>query len=139
MNSLLLMIYLTAVAHGVEPRLAIAIAHTESRFKTGAIGKSGDTGLFQVRHQFVTESQDELLDPKVNTLVAMRLLKKAKRGCSSLGQYWPVCYNRGVSGGKRLVEPQFDDYYLKVSLTKMCLDGFSKRQIMSGKAKECFL
>jgi len=137
MTSTILMIYLLAVSNGVDPRLALSIAYNESGFNPNAIGSCGDIGLFQVRHQLVDESLNELFDAETNTKVALKLLKEVKVQCNSLGDAWFLCYNRGVTGAKKLAHPFKTDYYLKVSATRNCLKRYTYRDLVRGNV-ECF-
>ena len=135
------MIWLTALSQNFDPRLALSVAWIESSFNPELVGKAGDTGLFQVVHWYVPETQEELLDPKLNAEVGIRVLKQMRRKCSDMSDaasLWVLCYNHGVTGAHRIEQPLADKYYLRVSSTKDCLYQYKQKEILSGKANRCF-
>lgn len=137
MTELIMLIYLAAASAHVSPHIAVAIAMTESNLNPHAVGTKGDIGLFQVRHALVKESEEELKHPKTNTQAALRIMRNAIRGCGGLyGDGWVVCYNRGVVGGKRLVDYTGDSYYRKVMRRASCLRRHSV--INASVVKGCY-
>jgi len=140
MNDLIVMIYLAAISANVPPHVALAIAMTESNLNPKAVGTKGDTGLFQIRHELVRETQSELFHPEVNTKAALKIMKNAMRGCGHYNEGWVICYNRGVTGGKRVVDYKADSYYRKVTRRAACLKGLGYRRIASNltNLKGCY-
>ena len=53
--------------YGVDPKLLVAVVHTESRFNTGAVGRGGSAGLMQVMPATAARygmTAEQLKDPK---------------------------------------------------------------------------
>lgn len=112
---LITLIHLYASIFGLEPRLAEAIARVESNLNPAAIGQIGEIGLFQIRPEYAGVSKKSLLNPNVNTLIAMRKLVNKRKECShKLDNTWIICYNVGVEGAKRIKHPKLFPYYKKV-------------------------
>lgn len=123
-------IYLTALFYGIDPHLALSVAIKESNLNPNSIGKKGDIGLFQVRYRFVSETKEELLNPEVNAKAGVRILKQSKRQCHlKKNNQWLICYNRGVSGAKRLKYPELDEYHLEINKIYKCLKKYSYKQL----------
>lgn len=100
---------------GIDPEITRAVIKVESDGNVMAVGKLGDSGLMQVRHQFVPESQLQLFNPCTNVRRGVALLKKAKDSCKhKLNNTWLVCYNLGLKGGSRIKRPTSFIYYKKV-------------------------
>jgi len=100
---------------GIDPFLTDAIIKVESNGNPMAVGKVGDSGLMQVRHQFVPETQQQLFNPCTNIRRGVALLKKAKDNCKhKLNNTWLICYNLGLNGGSRIKRPTSFIYYKKV-------------------------
>ena len=95
-----------ASKYGVDPKLALAIAETESDFKENAVGKLGEKGIFQLLPKF---HSDYSIDSGVQYLALV------KQVCSPYyGDYWVVCYNRGPYA-EFPEDPENNQYYQKVS------------------------
>lgn len=104
-----------SLLNGVNPQLTESIIQIESRGNTFALGTQGDSGLMQIRHQFVPETQLQLFNPCTNIRRGVKLLKEAKEKCiHKLNYTWVVCYNLGIRGGKKIKHPKKFPYYLKV-------------------------
>lgn len=130
MNEIAAIIYLNALAAGINPHLAISVAVVESNLNPAAIGLKGDVGLFQVRHELVEESFFDLLNLDKNIRAGLRVLAHAKRGCNNFeDKTWVVCYNRGVTGAKRVVNKKNDAYYRKVNNVYNCLKQHGYKSI----------
>lgn len=100
---------------GIDPEITNAVIKVESNGNTMAVGTMGDSGLMQVRHQFVPETQQQLFNPCTNVRRGVALLKKAKDNCKHrLNNTWLVCYNLGLKGGSRIRHPSSFIYYKKV-------------------------
>lgn len=139
MTSIILLIYASAVAQHFDPRLALSVAFVESSFNPLAEGTTGDIGLFQVRHELVGLTKEEMLDVDRNIDYGIKLLRLARNGCSGMDEITSVvCYNRGIGGGKRVVFPSTDSYVLKVSRVYDCLSQYSYLDLVKGKEKGCF-
>jgi soluble lytic murein transglycosylase-like protein len=100
---------------GLNPNLTNAIIQVESRENPFSIGSNGDSGLMQIRHQFVPESQLQLLNSCTNIKRGVQLLKKAKQSCiHKANDTWVICYNLGIKGARRIKRPSSFIYYKKV-------------------------
>jgi len=101
--------------NGIDPRITTAVVKVESNGNPFAVGKQGDSGLMQVRHQFVPESQKQLLQSCTNIQRGTDLLRKAKEKCKhKLNNTWLVCYNLGIKGGNKIKHPSKFIYYKKI-------------------------
>lgn len=104
-----------SLLNGINPILTQAVIEVESKNNTFAVGKLGDSGLMQIRHKFVPETQLQLFNPCTNVRRGVELLKKAKQRCKhKLEKTWLVCYNAGIRGGSRIKRPNKFSYYKKV-------------------------
>lgn len=100
---------------GIDPRITNAVIQVESNGNPFALGKLGDSGLMQVRHQFVPETQQQLFQGCTNVRRGVELLKQAKEKCRhKLNNTWLVCYNVGIKGGQKIRHPSKFIYYKKV-------------------------
>jgi soluble lytic murein transglycosylase-like protein len=100
---------------GIDPTITNAVIKVESDWDNFAVGNAGDSGLMQIRHQFVPESQQQLFNSCTNISRGVSLLKKAKDNCKhKLNNTWLVCYNLGLRGGSRLRHPARFIYYKKI-------------------------
>lgn len=100
---------------GIDPSISQAIIKVESNGNIMAVGTKGDSGLMQVRHKLVPESQLQLFNPCTNVRRGIAILKKAKDKCKhKLNNTWLVCYNLGIAGGSRIKHPSSFIYYKKV-------------------------
>lgn len=101
--------------NGIDPMLTKSIIQVESNGNPFAMGDKGDSGLMQIRHQFVPESRLQLLNPCTNIMRGVHLLKQAKEKCKhKVNKTWVVCYNLGIRGGSRIRYPDKFKYYKKV-------------------------
>lgn len=104
---------LTATTPEVPWDLVVAIAYTESRYNTKAVGSShGEQGLMQLRPQFWPDAED-LFNAEENMELAISYLASIRRLCSKHGPSWYVCYNVGPY---RVIASPFSElsYYKKV-------------------------
>lgn len=100
---------------GIDPEITNAVIKVESNGNTFAVGKNQDSGLMQIRHPLVPETQQQLFNPCTNIRRGVTLLKKAKDRCThKLNNTWLVCYNLGITGGSRIKYPSSFIYYKKV-------------------------
>jgi hypothetical protein len=105
--------------NGIDPSITKAVISVESKGNPFAIGTQGDSGLMQVRHQFVPESQKQLLQSCTNIKRGVTLLKQAKDKCvHKLNNTWIICFNTGITGGVRIRHPEKFIYYKKI-MTKL--------------------
>lgn len=101
--------------YGVEPKLALSIVQVESNYKVNAVGPVGEIGLFQIRPEYVSVSRKALFNPQVNSLLGIQKLAQKKARCvHKADKTWVICYNRGVTGGSKVVNPYENEYYKKV-------------------------
>lgn len=104
-----------SLMHGLNPVLTNAIIQVESRENPFSIGSHGDSGLMQIRHQFVPETQLQLLNSCTNIERGVQLLKKAKQDCiHKANNTWVICYNLGIKGARKIKYPSSFIYYKKV-------------------------
>lgn len=100
---------------GIDPQITQAVIQVESRGNPFAVGKLGDSGLMQIRHQFVPETQQQLFQSCTNIKRGVTLLKQAREKCKhKLNNTWLVCYNVGIKGGLKIRHPSKFIYYKKV-------------------------
>ena len=100
---------------GIDPRITQAVIQVESRGNPFAVGKLDDSGLMQIRHKFVPETQQQLFQGCTNVVRGIELLKQARERCKhKLNKTWLVCYNAGVKGGAKIKHPTKFKYYKKV-------------------------
>lgn len=100
---------------GIDPRITNAVIQVESRGNPFALGKLGDSGLMQIRHQFVPETQQQLFQGCTNVMRGVQILKQAKERCKhKLNNTWLVCYNVGIKGGRKIRYPAKFPYYKKI-------------------------
>ena len=100
---------------GIDPRLTQAVIQVESRGNPFAVGKLGDSGLMQIRHRFVPETQQQLFQSCTNVKRGVELLKQAREKCKhKLNNTWLVCFNAGIRGGSKIRHPSSFIYYKKV-------------------------
>lgn len=99
----------TAERAGIDPELALAIAHVESNFNPNAIGSLGERGVFQLRPEFF--GHPATIDQHVH--VAIFYMKSFKGRCIAMyGEAWFICYNYGPY--RKVQSPQKTAYYKKV-------------------------
>lgn len=113
-NSIVEIIERKAVKYGIDPKLAVAIAMTESSLNPNAVGSLGEIGLFQLRPEFHDVRPGDI---KHNVELAMRYLSYVKNRC--LRRYdaaWFVCFNTGPNRKKLIERPQEFSYYKKVMI-----------------------
>lgn len=100
---------------GIDPNLTNAVIQVESRGNPFAVGKLDDSGLMQIRHKFVPETQQQLFQGCTNIKRGVALLKQAREKCKhKLDNTWLVCYNLGTKGGAKIRYPSKFIYYKKV-------------------------
>lgn len=105
-----------SIMNGIDPSLTKAVISVESNGNPFALGKSGDSGLMQIRHKYVPESQLQLFQSCTNIMRGTALLRTAREKCKhTLDRTFVVCYNLGVAGGSRLKYPKKWRYYVKVT------------------------
>ena len=100
---------------GIDPSITNAVIEVESKGNPFALGKNQDSGLMQIRHQFVPETQQQLFQGCTNIKRGVALLKQAREKCKhKLDNTWLVCFNAGLKGGSKLRYPSSFIYYKKV-------------------------
>lgn len=102
----------TAVEHGVDPVLALAIARVESNVNPRAVGSLGEVGVFQLRPEFHSVSEDEF----ANIETAIQYLAVLKERCAHYGDAYFICFNLGHV--RRVNYPNKFPYYVKVMREK---------------------
>jgi hypothetical protein len=113
-----LLLFMHAPHYGIDPKLAAAVIKTESNFNPKAIGNIGEVGLFQIRPEFSKYSRQELMDPEVNVLEGLKMMKVAKKHCPHReGKQFVICHNVGLTGAARIKHPTLWPYYKKVYAT----------------------
>jgi soluble lytic murein transglycosylase-like protein len=100
---------------GIDPAITNSVIKVESSGNPLAMGQKGDSGLMQIRHKFVPETQKQLLQSCTNVMRGVALLKQARDKCKhKLNNTWLVCYNLGIKGGSKIRYPSSFIYYKKV-------------------------
>jgi soluble lytic murein transglycosylase-like protein len=100
---------------GIDPIITQAVIQVESQGNPYALGKAGDSGLMQIRHQFVPETQLQLFQGCTNIRRGVDILKQAKEKCKhKINNTWVVCYNVGIKGGQKIKHPTKFPYYKKI-------------------------
>ena len=101
--------------NGVDPNITNAVIEIESNGNPLAVGGKGDSGLMQIRHKFVPETQKQLFQSCTNVMRGVAILREAKDKCKhQLNNTWLVCYNLGLKGGSKIRYPSSFIYYKKV-------------------------
>lgn len=103
-------ILMQAHKEGINPKLALAIAKTESNLNPKARGSKGEIGLFQIMPK--TYPGVYLVDTDKNIKYGVKLLAKYKKQCKDMGDAWFVCYNNGPNRRPRY--PYWHPYYKRV-------------------------
>lgn len=102
--------------NGINPAVTNAVISVESKGNPFALGRHGDSGLMQIRHKYVPESQSQLFQSCTNVMRGTALLKQAREKCKhTVDNTFVVCYNLGTTGGSRLRFPKKWNYYVKVT------------------------
>lgn len=113
--TLLSCIYFYSFLHGIDPQITKAVIQVESSGNPVAVGGKGDSGLMQIRHKYVPETQLQLFNPCTNVKRGTKLLSEAMKRCKHKAEMtWIVCYNVGIAGGSRIKWPKKFPYYKKV-------------------------
>jgi soluble lytic murein transglycosylase-like protein len=100
---------------GIDPTITNAVIQVESRGNPFAVGSLDDSGLMQIRHKFVPETQHQLFQGCTNVMRGVELLREARDKCThKLNNTWLVCYNVGLRGGLKIRHPSKFIYYKKV-------------------------
>lgn len=93
-----------ATEHNLDPILIEAIVRSEAGFKKDgktynpdAIGKIGEIGLMQMRHEYL-EEPTRYLNPYENLKEGTKRLVELKRLENTLGAFWFTAWNAGASG-----------------------------------------
>ena len=116
MQTLIISLILTlAPKFGLDSKLALAVARTESSLRASAVGPVGEIGVMQIRPKYSLFKRGELFNPAINIVEGLRMLEFAKKNCKhQKDNTWVVCYNLGVTGGSRITKPKKFRYYKAV-------------------------
>lgn len=94
-----MMVRQAAEKEGVDPRLALAIAYTESRFNPKVPrGEAGEVGLMQIKPATAAEmgfSMQDILTPEKNIEAGIKYLKQALDVTGNDIRLAPIYYNGG--------------------------------------------
>ena len=102
----------SAERHGIDPKLAVAIAQTESNLDPCKIGDLGEYGLFQLRPEF---HKTKLCDVDNHIETAVKYLVYVRKRClKRYGDAWFICFNTGPNRKHVIKEPKQFRYYIKV-------------------------
>jgi soluble lytic murein transglycosylase-like protein len=101
--------------NAIDPAVTKAVISVESNGNQFAVGKTQDSGLMQIRHNLVPESQLQLFSSCTNVMRGTFLLAQAKKKCKhTIDRTWIICYNRGLTGGRKTRYPKNTNYYKKI-------------------------
>lgn len=129
MLKIYLCLAMASATHNVPVELLYGIAKVESNLNPSAVSLDRhDYGLMQVRQKYSKLSKRDLLDACKNAKEAARILKQARALCvHKAGHGYLTCYNRGVTGAKRVKNASKDAYVRKV-LTHARQAGLEERK-----------
>jgi len=101
--------------YGIDPKVSATIVQLESSGNPTAKGKAGEIGLMQLLpSSFPDHMPEDLYDPITNVREGVRYLSIVKRSCRFKSNFkYVICYNRGPTGGNKVVSPKENEYYLK--------------------------
>lgn len=105
MEQLILIINLiihSSIENGLDPHLAIAVAHTESAFNPRAKGSAGEIGIGQLKPstgKFINR-QLSVFNTKENIILMVEYLKLCEQKYGKLTDASISCYNRGHNSKK---------------------------------------
>jgi soluble lytic murein transglycosylase-like protein len=115
MDTILSLVMLYAGQYGVDPKLALAVIKTESNFNCNARGAKGEIGLMQLMPAYYPVNEADLYNARTNLKYGIRYLAQMQRDCVHReASSFLVCFNRGLAGGAKVVNPYQDAYYQKV-------------------------
>jgi soluble lytic murein transglycosylase-like protein len=101
--------------YGVDPNLVKAVIQVESRGSPSLVGEAGEVGLMQLLPSSFPSMVGKLGDTKTNLRIGIRYLSKMKSDCVHQEDYaWIVCYNAGLTGGRKIKSPKSFPYYIRV-------------------------
>lgn len=103
--------------YGLNPKIAMAVAETESKFNINATGLAGEVGLFQLKPEYVKDyTRKQLYNPSINIRVGIKRLAEIKnRFGKSKNHGWLTVYNCGESRAKSIKHPELFPYVLEVN------------------------
>lgn len=102
-----------ALAQGLDPNVALAVARVESSLNPKALGALGEVGLFQIRPEFITGyPKIALFDAKINSKLGIQQLLYYKKTCfTTEANTFVVCFNGGLNRHPKF--PKLLPYYKK--------------------------
>jgi soluble lytic murein transglycosylase-like protein len=117
MLDILTAILIASATNHVDPLLVAAVVQVESKFNTQTVGALGEIGLMQLRPEFFAPKQPgKLFNADTNINIGVKYLKLVESRCRhKLNNTFVVCYNAGIAGGSRLLDPGKFSYYKRVS------------------------
>lgn len=115
-NVLIALIGYYSAIYGIDPKLSLAVAQTESGLKPNTIGTKGELGLFQLMpSSFPKVSKKELIKPEVNIRLGIKYLAWLKVNCShKRDNTYLVCWNYGIGNARKVKHPKLFPYYVSV-------------------------
>lgn len=113
-----LIITFYSIVNGIDPSISFQMARIESGMNSNAVSISGDGGLFQLNKRYYKfHNYKWVLDPYINTALAMNLLGNLKSKCKhKRNNSYIVCYNIGVYGASKIKNPENQSYFKKFNL-----------------------
>lgn len=120
------MIVTYALAHNVDPYVALSIANIESNYRHDVVSHTEDYGIFQINKKYYPDIEHASIEENIE--IGIKHLKFTKKHCSldkerlhkkfpyngkHLKNLWIVCYNVGVNGIRKLKEPWKFEYFRK--------------------------
>ena len=108
-------IEMTAIKHGIDPVLAVAIAQVESNLNPDAIGSLGEIGVYQLRPEYHNVKRG---DVRHNVETAIKYLADIRRKWQPVyGDAWFIKFNLGPNY-RTLNHPEKFPYYVRVMRKK---------------------
>lgn len=104
--------------YGIDPKLSLAVAQTESQFNPSAISQTNDYGVFQLNsNSFPQYTKKQLLNPIINIPEGIKYLAKMKKECKFKDNNdWLACYNLGKRKASKIHYPSRWPYVKKISV-----------------------
>lgn len=88
----------SAIAQGIDPNFALAVAQRESGFNQGAVGSSGEIGVFQLMPTTAQQLSVNPYDQQANIDGGIKYLKQQLNAFGNDPALAAAAYNAGPNG-----------------------------------------